>query len=141
MPDNPASPAPHLGNVAKGASYNFIGALSRNIFSFIVVFALAQVLSVDDMGLFFLALSVITLTTIIVISGMDVGLRRFISISHSDNNTLAPWEYFYTAASVVVVASLVLGSLLYITSGLLASHVFSKPDVENAIKMFIPFMF
>jgi O-antigen/teichoic acid export membrane protein len=135
-----AQPIPQLGTVAKGAFYNIVGALSRNILGFLSVFVLAKVLSVADMGLFFLAFSVITLSTITAIGGMDAGLRRFISISHGEANTVAPWEYFYTAASVMVIASLTLGFALYLSSGLLANHVFSKPDVENVIKMFIPFI-
>lgn len=131
---------PQLGLVAKGTSYNFIGALARNIFGFLFIFTLAKVLTVHDLGLFYLGVSVIMFITIIAICGMDVGLRRYISISHGTNDAKSAWDYFYTSLIVILLVVMFLGTGLFFASELIADQIFSKPELANVIKLFVPFI-
>lgn len=135
-----SSAVPEIGYVGKGTSYNFLGAISRSLLGFLYVYALAKILSVDEMGLFFLGVNIITFATIVAIGGMDVGLRRFIAISESNKNAHTAWEYFLTAIAVSLGLCLLLGVGLYFSSDVLSVRVFEKEQLAVVIKSLIPFL-
>ena len=134
------SKVPELRHIARGTSFNFLGAISRNLLGFAFVFILARIMNSGEVGLFFLGVNVITLASIMAIGGMDVGLRRFVSIAHAIDDPRSAWDYFITAASIALVLCVVLGSSLYASSGWMAESLFSKPDLLFVLRSLIPYL-
>lgn len=131
---------PELGRVARGASINFIGAISRNFSGFIFVFLLAKMLSAEEVGLFYLGANILMFAAIVAISGVDVGLRRYISIAYGHGDAKAAWDYFSTAAVLVFSLSMLLGVGLFVFADYLANAVFSKPQLADVIRLFSPYL-
>ena len=135
-----SSRAPNLHKVASGASFNFIGAISRSLLGFLFVFVLARTLEAQEVGIFFLGLNIIMLVAILAISGLDVGLRRFISIAHGSNDTRLAWSYFQAAAYIALPINLLLSLLLFIFSDRIANDLLEKPELAGVIPWLIPYL-
>jgi O-antigen/teichoic acid export membrane protein len=134
------SPIPELPRVVRGAGYNFLGAVSRGLLGFVVVFVLARILSAAEMGLFFLGLNILTFVVIIGIAGLDVGLRRFISIAHGHKDAAAAWSYFDTAVAIAVPINLVLVAALFMSAENLGKVIYEKPELSSIIRALTPFL-
>ena len=134
-------PVSELPRVAKGASFNFLGAISRSLLGFIFIYALARILTAEQMGLFSLGANIVMFITIIGIAGLDAGLRRFISISHINHDANSAWSYFLTALFIAIPLNLLLAGMLFLLSDYLAHDVFQKPDLANITRFLIPYLF
>lgn len=133
-------PIPEFPRVARGAGYNFFGALSRSLLGFVAVFVLARILSASEMGLFFLGLNILTFAAIIGIAGLDAGLRRFISIAHGHKDAAAAWSYFRTAVAIAVPINLFLAVILVAGAGYLGRMIFDKPELSSIIRTLTPYL-
>lgn len=132
--------SPDLRNVAKGASFNFIGAVSRSLLGFLLVFVLARTLSTEDAGLFFLGINILMLAAILGIAGLDVGLRRFISIAHGEQDTRLAWSYFLSAARIALPINLTLSFLLFYYADRIAIDLLDKPALSGVLTGLTPYL-
>ena len=124
----------------RGAGINFLGAVSRSLLGFVVVFVLARILSAPEMGLFFLGFNILTFATIIGIAGLDAGLRRFISIAHGHKDAALAWSYFGTAVIIAVPMNLVLAAILFTGAEYLGRVILDKPELSSIIRALTPYL-
>lgn len=128
--------------MVKGTSINFAGAIFRDILGFFYVFLLAKFLNTNDLGLYYLGVSVVSTLAIISMAGTDMGIRRFVSIYHGAKDVGRMHGTLVTAFIVVVPLSIILGLALYLSSGTIANNIFSKPALSNVLKvlsLYLPF--
>jgi len=131
---------PELGNVTRGASLNFLGAISRSLLGTLFVFVLAKIMTVDEIGLFFLGTNVITFLAIIAVGGLGAGLRRFISIAHGKDDGNLAWDYFNTSIIIVIPFLFIMCLILFLFADELSVKFFSEPDLADVIRTLIPFL-
>ena len=134
--DGPAQ----IAGLAKGASLNFVGAISRSILGFVFVFFLARILSQEEAGLFFLALNILMFLSILNIAGMDAGLRRYVAISRSLGDATKTWSYIDAALRIAAVSGAVLVSALWILADLLSESVLEKPELAGVFRIMGPYL-
>jgi O-antigen/teichoic acid export membrane protein len=69
---------PYSKEVAKGSFWGMLGSVSFKLVSFVYVILIARAASADDVGLFYLALSVVGLVSIFSDFGMPAALARYV---------------------------------------------------------------
>lgn len=131
---------PELNNVAKGTSLNFIGAISRSLLGTLLVFVLAKIMTVDEMGLFFLGINVVTFLAVVFVGGVGAGIRRYVSIAHGENDGDMAWDYFNTSLAIVLPLMATTCLALFIFANEISVSVFSRPELATVIKLLIPFL-
>jgi len=102
----------HAKEVAKGSIYSLAGNISFNLISFLYVILIARAVSQDDLGLFYLSLSIITIIGIFSTLGLDVSLARYIPYFEGRNErgkikSLLKFGY-KTATAVALILIIVL---------------------------------
>jgi O-antigen/teichoic acid export membrane protein len=103
----------------------------------------AKSLSVSDVGIFFLVISITTLVSILSTLGLSNAMVRFVSIFKENSNQVDQNSMFTLIMFIATSVSLVLSVLLYSISEETLNLIFSKPDFSAAIKnvvMIIPSM-
>lgn len=70
----------YIPHVARGALINFSGIISRMAFVYIYMFILARMLSVNDLGAFFIAFTIINIVGLAALLGLDHGVVRYVSL-------------------------------------------------------------
>lgn len=94
----------HFAQVASGAIWNMLGSFLGRIISFIYTIYIARVIAQDDVGIFYLALSIIGILTIFKDFGLPYALARFVPFYEAKNE--------HQKAAALFKATLVLTSLL-----------------------------
>lgn len=79
----------HMEEVISGASVAFVLKVLSAGFAFGFNVALARILGVEDAGVYFMALTVITILGMATRVGMDISLIRFVASSASVNDWVA----------------------------------------------------
>lgn len=90
-----------------------IGAISGILFSFVVT----QVLSVEEAGIFFLAVAIITVLWNMSSLGMPLALVRFVGVFHSRLDYAGISGVMTVAAKRVLVAASLIALVLFLLSG------------------------
>lgn len=73
-------PIPYLPRIAKGAMINFSGAVVRITISYAYTLMLARLMDVDDLGIFYLMFTVITILGTASTAGLEFGVVRYVSL-------------------------------------------------------------
>lgn len=125
----------HFNEILKGA----FSALSIKIFSAGLAFGLslllARLLGASGVGVYYLAMSVIMLASVVARMGLSLTLLRFTAASIADENWTELNGVYWKCLYVVVPLSLTVTALLIVTSGLLSEKVFGEPNVGVVINV------
>ncbi|MBI5870716.1 MAG: flippase [Actinobacteria bacterium] len=70
----------YLPRVAKGAMINLFGVFSRTVLATAYTLLLARMLSVNDLGQYFLILTIVNILGLVSTVGLDLGVVRFVSL-------------------------------------------------------------
>jgi O-antigen/teichoic acid export membrane protein len=70
----------YLPHIARGAIINFTGIAAHMVFAYGYTFMLARMLPVDELGQFFIIVTIINLLGLAAVVGLDMGVVRFVSL-------------------------------------------------------------
>lgn len=70
----------YLPHVARGALINFSGIFARMAFIYAYTFMLARLMPVDQVGQYFLMLTIVSLSGLAAVAGLDYGVVRFVAV-------------------------------------------------------------
>jgi len=124
----------HAKEVAKGSIYSLAGNVAFNIISFFYVILIARAVSQDDLGLFYLSLSIVTIIGIFSTLGLDVSLARYIPYFEGRNEKgkiKSLLKFGYKTATAV---ALILIAVLWLASDGIGAF-FQNPRIPEAVRM------
>jgi O-antigen/teichoic acid export membrane protein len=103
--------------------------------SFVVTLIIARTLGAAESGVYFLTITIITIVASVIRLGLEHALTRFVSVEAAAGNWVGVnGAYLLTIA--VCSALAMLGSiLLYVLAPFIASQVFDKPELSEAIRL------
>ena len=131
---------PHSGDlfeVLKGTSINFMGYVIWQLLGLGYVYLLARFLSSNDLGLYYLGVTIINLIGLVSLAGTDTGVRRFVAIYHGAKEVGRMWNTLASAFLVAFLLSICSGGLLFLCSGVIAESM-SKPALGIVLKVLSP---
>ncbi len=124
----------HLREVLTGASIAFVVRGMGAAMAFLLNVIIGRLLGVEGAGLYFLALSVTMICSVIARLGMENVLLRFIAANAALNDWGRVKGIFALGLSTVVVASVVGALGLAIAAPFFANTVFSKPELTPMLR-------
>lgn len=129
----------HSREVAKGSFWGLLGNLAIKLVSFAYVILIARAASQNDVGLFYLALSIVSIVTVFSDVGISNALLRYVPYfearnEHGKANGLLNWSYV-----ILIFTGIVLTALLWWQADFIGSlyHSTALPDAIRMISAFI----
>lgn len=127
---------PHIYNVVSIASIAMALKVAGIIFSFLFNLLLARMLGSEGAGIFFLALAIMTIATVIGRLGLDNALLRFVAANASVGNWQAVAGVYAKGMRLALVTSTLVAITLYEIAPWLAETVFNKPTALTPVRWF-----
>ncbi|MEX1670633.1 oligosaccharide flippase family protein [Zhongshania guokunii] len=125
----------HFTEILKGA----FSALTIKIFSAGLAFGLslllARLLGASGVGIYYLALSVVVLASVVARMGLSLTLLRFSAAAVAEKNWAELNGVYWKCLYVVVPLSLTVTALLLLVSKLLSQKVFGEPAIERVLNV------
>lgn len=119
----------HMIEVMRGASVAFVLKIVGAGLRFAVGVVVARLLGVEGAGVFFLALTVSTLATVIGRVGLDSVLLRFVAANAEKEAWAAVRGIYQKAMRIAFFASLSIAVLVGAFAPFWAQKIFGKPDL------------
>ena len=116
-----------------GLAFTLRGLGAGLAFAFNV--ALARLLGAEGAGLYFTALSVVALATIVVRMGLDNAMLRLIAANVAEGNWPRALGVYGLGMRAVAILSLATSVALAVSAPLLADHIFAKPEVTQPLRV------
>lgn len=139
-----AGASSYLPHVARGAIINFSGILSRLAFLYVYTFILARALPVEDLGSYFLMVTMINLLGLAAMVGLDLGVVRFVSMFAGENKFGMARRVVRYGLMFGLPVGAVFTILLFLVSPAISERFFnSSPGSDTALRVFalsIPFL-
>jgi len=124
----------HMGEIFHGLSTAFVLKLLAAGLAFAFNVVLARLLGAEDTGLYFLALTCISIAAVIGRAGLDNTLIRFIAA----NAAVEDWQLvkgvYNNGLKLAFVTSCVTSIFLILAAPWLSKAVFSKPELSGLIR-------
>jgi O-antigen/teichoic acid export membrane protein len=125
--------------VAKGSLWSLAGSAVFYFISFFYVILIARAMSQDDLGLFFLAMSVVSAGAILDNLGLSSAIARYIPYFEGKGETGKIRSLLKMSYSVATATSLLLLLILWVFSDFIAS-IFQNPPLGHTIRMLSAFL-
>lgn len=125
---------PHMREVGRGVIIAFVLKVGGSALTFGFNVAVARLLGADGAGLYFLALSVTAIGSIIGRVGLDQTLLRFIAIHASRGEWGRVKGVHVLGMRVAVLASALLSLMGFFAAGWMATWLFSKPELAEPLR-------
>jgi O-antigen/teichoic acid export membrane protein len=129
-------PRAALLTIARGAGIVFIGTLVGSGLKYAFHIIVARTLGAGLFGFFVLGLTVFTMAEIIAQMGLPQGAVRYVSLFQSRQDQARLKGVILFSARSVVVSGTVVGLGLFLASSFLSVHVFGRPELVPAIRIF-----
>ena len=129
----------HSAEMAKGTFWGLLGNVFIKAFSFIYIIYIARAVSQDDVGLFYLSLSIIGLVGAWRNFGLPAALARYVPYYEGRNEggkarRLLEYTYIVNALSGIGLAA-----LLYAGAGWIG-EIYQNPALPGALRLLSSFM-
>ncbi len=105
--------------------------------AFIFNLWLARVLGADGSGIYFLALTITTIATILGRIGLDNSLLRFVAAGAAENNWSKIKGVYNKSIFISFLISLLAASVVFIFADFFTKNVFSKPELLEPLRLMI----
>lgn len=131
-----------LLKITKGAGINLAGIVGGKGLFFLYTLFLVRVLKIDDLGLYFLGVTIVSFIAVLCNLGLNTGVTRFVSIYNSRGELDKLKGTVFTSSIITVLVSIVGISGLLFSSDFLATRIFHKPQlapVLTLLSLSIPF--
>jgi O-antigen/teichoic acid export membrane protein len=103
--------------IAKGSFWSLIGNVSTNFISFFYVILIARAVSQDDLGLFYLSLSVVTFMSVFTNLGVSNSLARYVPYFEGKNEPGKIKILLKSGYVIVTILAVLIMILLWMVEG------------------------
>lgn len=131
-----------LTTVAKGAGITFGGKTAGLGIKYLTEVVLARLLGTELFGLYAIGIVIYKLGEVFSGMGLQSGTVRYVSIYRSSRDRGRLLGVLQQSIGLPFFGGLILGSILFLTSGFIAQEVFNKPNLAPVLRIFavaIPF--
>jgi len=125
---------PHMREVARGTLLAFILKLSGSGLAFAFNVAVARLLGAEGAGLYFLALAVTTIGSVIGRVGLDNSLLRFVATRATHGDWSGVRGVYAMGMYMAVAASVVITPIVFFAAPWMASSLFKKPELSEPLR-------
>ena len=124
-----------LRKVVKGAGITFIGRIVGSGLQFLYHIVIARFLGAELLGLYLLGLTVTNITSVLARFGLDRGILRFVPVYLGEGDIPRVKGTLLYSFNMAMMMSIIMGGLLFISSGMIAERVFQKPDLADILRI------
>lgn len=121
--------------LARGGGINFLGALIGQILNYFFLVYLTRFLGAEQSGLFILGLTIVTISGILSLLGLNQGLVRYLAIYARNDDQAAICGTVQMAGLIVTGLSLGTALVLIVGANQLAFHLFNEPSLVPIIQV------
>jgi O-antigen/teichoic acid export membrane protein len=125
----------HLKELLRGSSEAFILKIIGMSFGYVFTLLITRLYGAETMGIFALSLTLLTIFSVVGRLGFDTSLVRFVAEYSYQSRPDSMKEIYIKSLKIVVPVCLLLTLLLFMSSPLLARHVFSKEHLTPYFRM------
>lgn len=125
----------HLREVLSGATTAFILRVSGSALAFLLNLLLARVLGAEQLGYYFLAVTVCTIATVFGRFGLDNVLVRFTAASASAGDWSSLKGLYQKGLWIGITASSICSVSMFVYAPYLSQYVFSKTELTGSIRI------
>ncbi len=132
----------NLRLIAKSSIIVFFGILLSKILTYLYRIIVARHFGPEVYGIFALAVMISGWFIALSTAGLTEGMGRFLPLYQSKNKREYIKYLFSFSSTILVVTSLLMGILLFLTSGLIANNLFHNSELKVFLQIFsvsIPF--
>lgn len=129
----------HSKEVAKGSFWSLSGNVLFNLISFFYVVLVARAVSQDDVGLFYLSFSVVSLIAVFDDLGLGSALVRYVPFFEGRNEKGKIRELLQGGYAAVTVSALALTALLWWQADFLG-EVYHSPRLPECVRVLSAFL-
>lgn len=124
----------HMREILRGASTAFVLKGLSAVLTFLFYVVIGRLLGPAEAGLYFLALTIITIAGVVGRIGLDNAVLRFVAGRAAVGDWTAVKGVHRTATRLATVASFVAAVLVVILAPWLAAVVFVKPELTDLLR-------
>lgn len=125
----------HAKEVVNGASAAFALRMSGAALAVVLNIALGRMMGADGVGLYFLALSVVTIAMVLGRAGLDNTLLRFTAASAAAGDWAAVKGLYVKSIWLTLAASGFLAAAVIMLAPWLGDSVFSNPNLATPLRL------
>ena len=133
----------YLPHVAKGAMINFSGTVIRIVLVYAYTLLLTRALDVEEVGQFFLMITLVNILGAASVAGLDFGLVRFVSLYAGEGRNRQVRRVFRVGLTLGASLAVIAAAVLFGLSGVLADALFdASGTATNGLRILaiaIPF--
>lgn len=132
-----------LKKITKEAGITFAGVLLGMGLKYICVIVIARHIGVFQFGTYALGLTILTFAQILSVAGLNLGILRYLSGSHLQEERERRKGIIISALKLVLIGSFLVGMILFIGAESIANKIFSKSELSMVIRLFslsLPFL-
>lgn len=142
--DSEAENSAYLPQVARGAFINFSGIIVRMILVYGYTFLLARMLSVSDLGEYFLMFTIINLLGLASMVGLDTGVVRYVALYAGEGKMSLARRTLKAGLMFGIPVSLVFATAVFVGADYISNKFFeSSGNAVTGLRIFsmaIPFL-
>jgi len=120
--------------VAKGSLWGLAGNITSTLISFFYVILIARAVSQNDLGLFYLSLSIVTIVGVLTTLGLEGSLSRYIPYFEGRNERGKIKSLLKFGYKIVGIIALILIAVLWLASDTIGAS-FNNPNLPEAIRI------
>ena len=124
----------HMQEVVNGATIAFLLKVPATVLAFMLNVALARLLGPDGAGMYFLALTVMTIGSVLGRVGLDNAMLRYVASRAAIHDWDAVKGVYAQGLTIAVAASAGVAIAIFFISPWLAEKVFSLPELSLFIR-------
>jgi O-antigen/teichoic acid export membrane protein len=128
--------------LTKGTTLVFIGQMIMTFFGFVGYVLIARHWTESDLGIYSLALTILSICTTISVLGLPSGIVRSIAHSRGKDETKKIPDFIATSVFYILLTSIILAAVLFFLSEEISHYIFHEPSLILPLKIFsiaIPF--
>jgi O-antigen/teichoic acid export membrane protein len=126
--------SPHSREIAKGSVWGIAGTAIFNIISFFYVILVARTVAQDELGLFYLALGIISVFAIFDDLGLGSALVRYVPYFQARGEEAKVKSLLKKSYLFVILSGLAITAFLWVSSDFIGS-IYSNPGLAEAIRL------
>ena len=129
----------HSKEVAKGALWSLAGQIGIKLVGFFYLVALARMASQDDVGTFYLALSIFGVLGMFSDAGFASSFSRYVPYLTGRGEAAKLRALLKACYAVVTVLCILIGIAIFLTADIIAGY-FHNPELAIALRLLSPYL-
>lgn len=131
-----------LQKIAKGSTAVLLGTILSLVLGFLSRIILVRFTTQNEYGIYSLALTIVTICTMISALGLQDGTTRYIAYFRGKNETKNVQDIIISSIITSLVASILVTGLVFTIADYIATEIFNSPDISYILRIMsvsIPF--